>query len=261
MTFQEKGFEVVQGDVWEEHPELTFYAGSVNRRALAPIIRDFEAREGVTVNTKFNGCGILTGDMKIIKDQDPKRGFPDIFMACDVYYLNTVQDWFQPGINISDTDIVIAVPKDNPKNIRSIQDIAKPGVRLVVGQPQQCTIGVLTRKLLENEGVLEDIQKNGNIVAEVTSSALLLSSVVTTSDEATATADATLAYNTDCQAEKDKIQIIPVHSPGAKAIQPYSIAKTSQKQHLARRLYEAIARSRSKFEALGFNWRLQGAVQ
>ncbi len=258
--FEEKGFEVVEGDVWEEHPELTFYAGSVNRRALEPILREFQIREGVTVNTKFNGCGILTGDMKIIKDQDPKRGFPDIFMACDVYYLNTVKDWFQPGINISDTDIVIAVPKDNPKNIRSIQDIAKPGVRLVVGQPQQCTIGVLTRKLLEDEGVLDEIEKNRNIVAEVTSSALLLSSVIA-SDNATPTADATLAYNTDCQAEKDKLQIIPLHSPGAKAIQPYSIAKTSEKKHLAGRLYQAIARSRDKFEAVGFNWRLRDLPQ
>ena len=69
-------------------------------------------------------------------------------------------------------------------------------------------------------------------------------------------ADAALAYKTDCQAEKDRIKIIPIDSPAAKAVQPYSIAKTSQKKQLARRLYETIARNRDKFESVGFNWRL-----
>jgi hypothetical protein len=80
--------------------------------------------------------------------------------------------------------------------------------------------------------------------------------VIAKSADATAAADATLAYKTDCKAEKDRIRIIPIDSPAAKAVQPYSIAKSSQKKQLARRLYEAIARSRDKFESAGFNWRL-----
>lgn len=252
--FEKNGFEVVEGDIWQEKPEITFFAGAVNQRALEPIIHDFQKREGVTVNTKFNGCGILTGDMKIVPDQSTKDGFPDIFMACDIYYLEQVQEWFQEGVNVSDTDIVIAVPKGNPNEIKSLKDLANPGLRVTLGQPKQCTIGVLTRHLLKTEdatspGIYDAVMKN--VVAETTSSALLVPSITTK------TADATLAYKTDCQAEQDKIEIIPIDSPAAKAIQPYSIAKTSQKKHLAHRLYEAIARSRDKFESAGFNWRLE----
>lgn len=251
--FEKNGFEVVEGDVWEENPEITFFAGAVNQRALEPIIRDFQKREGVTVNTSFNGCGILTGTMKMIPEQAPDQGFPDIFMACDIYYLEEVQEWFHGGVNVSDTDIVIAVPKGNPKQIESLKDLAKPGVNVTLGQAEQCTIGVLTQHLLETEdtklpGVHKRVMRN--VVAQKPSSALLVPSITTK------TADAALAYKTDCLAEQDKIDMIPIDSPAAKAIQPYSIAKTSQKKHLAHRLYEAIARSRDKFEAAGFNWRL-----
>ena len=248
--FEEHGFEPVEGDLWEENPELTFFAGAVNQRALAPILREFELREGVKVKTSYNGCGILTSTMRDILDPSKGHGrnFPDIFMACDVYYLNEVQDLFGQGINVSDTDIVIAVPKDNPAGIESLEDLARPGVRVAVGEPKQCTIGVLTHKLLEMEGLAESIEKN--IVTRTVSSALLVPQVVTKA------ADATLAYKTDCQAEKDKIKIIPIDSPAAKAIQPYSIAKSSEQKQLARRLYEAIARNRDKFESAGFNWRL-----
>jgi len=192
--------------------------------------------------------------MRGIPNQDTSRGFPDIFMACDVYYLDQVQPWFGEGINISDTDIVIAVPKSNPAGIETLEDLAKPGVRVAVGEPKQCTIGVLTQHLLKSEGLLESVQQN--IVTQTPSSAMLVPSVIAKSDDAVPAADATLAYRTDCLAEKEKLKIIPIDSPAAKAVQPYSIAKTSQKKQLARRLYEAIARNRDKFESAGFNWRL-----
>ncbi len=90
-VFRTMGYKPVDGDVWAEVPEVTFFAGSVNRRALAPIIKEFEAREGVVVNTIYNGCGILTAQMRTLnKNQD--SGFPDVYMACDVYYLDTVRD-------------------------------------------------------------------------------------------------------------------------------------------------------------------------
>lgn len=248
-TFADKGFETVEGDVWNKRPEINFFAGAVNRRALEPIVEAFQEREGVTVNVSYDGCGILIGKMKPVKDQDTELGFPDIFMACDVYYLNAVQEWFEEGINVSDTEIVIAVPKDNPQGIESLADLGKPGVRVTVGEPDQCTIGVLTKHLLKTEGVYESVKKN--IVTETPSSANLIPSV--TIENA---ADATLAYHTDTLAEQDKLKVIRIDSPAAKAIQPYSISKTSKHKHLARRLYQAVADSREAFEAAGFNWRL-----
>ena len=248
LHFKEHGYEPVDGDVWAEVPELTFFCGSVNRRAVAPVIEAFKEREGVRVNTIYNGCGILTGQMHTIKDQDQGKGFPDTYMACDVYYLDTVHEMFQEAVNISDTEVVIAVPKGNPKNIKSLEDLARPGIRVSVGQPEQCTIGVLTKQLLQGEGLYEKVM--ANVVTQTASSAMLIPTIVTGS------VDATLAYATDTGAENNKVDTILTHSPRAKAIQPFSIARSSEQKYLGRRLYRAIAEARQSFETAGFHWRL-----
>lgn len=247
--FAATGFEPVEGDKWADVPELTFFAGAVNRRALEPIVKRFEEREGVRVNTVFNGCGILTGQMKSIQ-QNRQSGFPDMYMACDVYYLDAVADMFYDGVMVSNADIVIAVQKGNPKEIRTLEDLARPGVRVAIGQPEQCTIGVLSRKLLQSKGLYDKLLAE-NVVTLTPSSAMLVPNVTT------GAADAVLAYNTDTLAERDKLDVIPIDSPLAKAVQPYSVARSSDYPHLAGRLFETIARSRADFEAAGFRWVLE----
>lgn len=248
-VFHSNGFVPVEGDLWEEHPELTFFAGAVNRAALEPVINEFEEREGVTVNAVFNGCGILTATMRgIVGGQ--AGSFPDVYMACDVYYLESVNELFQDAVNVSDTDIVIVTQKDNPKNIASLEDLAKPGVRVVLGQPDKCTIGVLSQRLLQSAGLYETIQSNGNLVNQTTSSAFLIPQVTT------GAADAVLAYRTDTRAEGKRLAVIDVDSQLAKAIQPFSVARSSDHKYLGRRLFAKLAQSRDKFESKGFNWRL-----
>ena len=246
--FREKGFRVVEGDAWANKPELTFFAGSVNRRALEPIIQAFEDREGVTVNTIYNGCGILTAQMRTILETNG-NGFPDTYMACDVYYLDVVKEFFEPGVNVSETDIVICVQKGNPKNIQQLRDLAGEGVRVAIGEPRECTIGVLSRRLLQDAGLYDRMLEH-NIKAQTPSSAMLLPAVTS------ASADAVLAYRTDASSNLDKIEIIPVKSDLAKAIQPFSVARASEFKHLSQRLFDTVSASRRQFEQAGFRWRL-----
>lgn len=252
LTFAKAGYETVEGDTWAETPELTFFCGSVNRRAVEDVIRQFELREGVVVNTVYNGCGILTAQMRTITDQQQGQGFPDTYMACDRYYLDTVKDWFQDDVDISDTDVVIAVPKGNPAGIKSLDDLTKPGVTVSVGQPEQCTIGVLTRNVLEAEGVYDEVM--ANVLVQTTSSANLIPTVTTGS------VDATLAYATDTKAEADKVDTIGLDSDAAKAVQPFALARSSRHKQLGGRLYDAIAAAGDAFETAGFHFRLGGPV-
>ncbi|HJN09661.1 MAG TPA: molybdate ABC transporter substrate-binding protein [Pirellulaceae bacterium] len=251
--FRATGFEVLDGDQWSETPEITFFAGAVNRAALEPVIKEFERREGVIVNTRFDGCGILTSTMRGIRSGQA-GSFPDVYMACDVYYLNVVEELFQDAVNISDTDIVAVTQKGNPKAIKSVKDLAKPGVRVVLGQPEKCTIGILSKRLLESEGLsYESLNSTGNLVNQTTSSALLVPQI------ATGAADVVLAYRTDTRSEASRLDIVELDSHLAKAIQPFSVARSSEYKQLGHRLYETIARSRDRFESRGFNWRLDDA--
>jgi ABC-type molybdate transport system substrate-binding protein len=173
-------------------------------------------------------------------------------MACDVYYLDTVREMFQDAANVSNTDIVIVVEKGNPKDIHGLEDLAKPGVRVAIGQPDQCTIGVLSRRLLESEGLYDRILEN-NVVTQKPTSAMLVPAVTT------GAADAVLAYRTDTLAEREKLDVVSIDSPLAMAIQPFSIARSSEFKYLGRRLFQTVARSRKEFESAGFHWQLDTA--
>ncbi len=250
-VFQEHGYESVEGAEWSNRPELTFFAGAVNRRALEPIVEAFQRRHGVDVSTVYNGCGILTAQMRAI-EQDSLSGFPDVYMACDTYYMDTVGKLFRDKVNVSDTPIVVAVQAGNPKGIETLADLNQPGVRVAVGQPEQCTIGVLTRRLLESADIYDSLLEN-NVVTQTATSALLIPSV------ATGSADAAIVYLTDARAESDKVDVVTIDSPLAKAIQPLGIAASSKQKQLARLLFEEVARAQGAFEKAGFRWRLKPA--
>jgi molybdate transport system substrate-binding protein len=191
--------------------------------------------------------------MKTIDNQDPDRGFPDVYMACDVYYLENVKEWFQDAANVSDVEIVIAVPKGSTK-VQSLEDLIKPGVRVAVGEPTQCTVGALTRRLLQAEGLWEPLrekqQQDGEVVVDKSSSALLVPDVVT------GHVDAAVAYISDTLANQDSVDIVRIESPHNRAIQPFSIAKSSEHKHLGRRLFQEIASHPEAFESAGFHFRL-----
>lgn len=247
QVFNEFGFDIVEGDQWVESPTLTLFAGAVNRAALKPVIEQFERREGVSVTTRFDGCGILTAQMRTMQENQ-ESGFPDSYMACDIYYLKTVKEMFEAGRIVSDTDIVIVVPQGNPKGVKTLDDLARPGMRVAVGQPDQCTIGILTRRLLQDAGLYEKMFDEGIVVTQATSSAQLVPAV------ATGSVDAVLAYATDTRAESDKVDAIRIDAPTAHAQQPFTTALRSDHKQLSRRLYDHIARSREAFESAGFNF-------
>src|SRR5262249_13614476 len=159
-----------------------------------------------------------------------------------------VADLFQEAVNVSDTDIVIAVAKGNPLKIQSLEDLNKPGVRLAVGPAEKSTIGALTRTMLEAENHTAVMRRN--VVSESITSSAVVAAVIRGS------ADAALAYETETQAEKDKLDVIHINTDSSKAVQPFSIARQSKHKELSRRLYQAVTRSKDHFQKAGFHWRL-----
>jgi molybdate transport system substrate-binding protein len=250
-VFGRLGYDPLDGDAWTEKPEITFFSGSVNRRGLETAIQRFEQREGIRVNTVFNGCGILTAQMRTIRSDGQ---FPDAYMACDQSYLDVVRDLFDEGTQVTKTRIVIVVAEGNPKNIQTLQDLARPGIRLAIGQPEQCTIGMLTRKLLESVGLYTTLLDN-NVVTQTATSSMLVPAVTT------GAADAVLAYRTDTMAEDDRVDAVLIDSPIARAVQPFALSRKSDQHLLGTRLFETITEARSEFEAAGFDWLLEGEAQ
>jgi molybdenum ABC transporter molybdate-binding protein len=211
--------------------------------AVQDTLAAFEKREGVEIITQYNGCGILVGEMKTGK-------LPDAYLACDNSYMDEVEDLFLDRLNVAETDIVILVPKGNPKNIQSLEDLAKPGIRVAVTNPKYSALGGLTVQMLEKANLRDAVLKNVTYGDAPTADFLTMR--VKTGRE-----DAAIVYRANTVHLGDDVEVVEIDLPFAKAVQPISIEKDSKYKHTLTRLVSAIrsADSKEKYTENGFRWR------
>lgn len=244
-TFQEIGYDIVQGDSWPGagKPELVVFAGGLNRPAVQKTITEFEEDENVKVIQKYNGCGVLVGEIR-------SGLVPDMYFACDTTFMEQVQDEFPEWTNVSGTDMVIIVngEKASELNIETLDDLAKPGVKVGVCHAQKSALGALSKTLLEKNNLWEAVEKN---IKDTPSTADILVSQVLIGG-----LDAAIVYKANTTLQADKLSVIAIDDTAAHAIQPISVAAKSKYPLLTARLIERIrsAQSKQKFEELGFEW-------
>jgi molybdenum ABC transporter molybdate-binding protein len=241
VAFRDNGFEPIDGDKWAEVPELHLLCGAMLRPAIEKTLQELEEREGVRISCKFNGCGILVAQMRTGE-------VPDAYFACDASFMDQVRDLFLRPAEVSNNRLVIIVPKGNPRNIHSLEDLAAPGLRVGIGHEKQCALGVLTQKTLALSPKREAVLKN--IKTQVPTGDLLVNELLTKS------LDAVVAYVSNAAEAADQVETIPVDVPCAVAVQPLAVSKTSDFRHLAERLSAALRSpvSRQRFESAGFHW-------
>jgi molybdate transport system substrate-binding protein len=142
-------------------------------------------------------------------------------------------------------ELVLIVPKDNPANIRSVDDLSNPDVKLVVGA-EGVPIGDYTRTVLENMGatdVLDQVVSEEDDVKGVVSKVSL------------GEADAGFVYVTDVKPVEDKVTAIELPEE-AQAVVEYEIAVVKNAPHgdAARQFVDRVLgdQGQSELQAAGF---------
>jgi ABC-type molybdate transport system substrate-binding protein len=173
---------------------------------------------------------------------------PDAYFACDVSFMRQVQDLFFDPVSVSGTDILIAVPKGNPRGIASLQDLTKEGLKLGAANATQSALGALTERMLAGAGLLQGVMAN---VRSQTPTADLLVNQLRAGG-----LDAVIVYEANVSQVREHLDIVRIDRPSAKAVQPFAVARDSQNQRLAQRLLDAIAsaESQEKYKKAGFQW-------
>jgi molybdate transport system substrate-binding protein len=127
----------------------------------------------------------------------------DIFMCHDPF-----MSWAEEKGLISEwktvayLDNVIVVPKGNPRNIRQFSDLAKPGIRLGVGDRRYSTSGVVFNEMLAKSSLGTAIASN--IVVESKGHAVRCESV------AQGHLDAAIVWNAVAHLMQDRVDIVGV---------------------------------------------------
>jgi len=249
VHFEKSGFDVVEGDVWEKRPQLVVWSGGVNRLAVSTTIEEFVEREGVDVVTTYGGCGTLTAQMKPLVGTSR---FPDVYFACDRSYMTNVSDWYLSSVLVSETDMVIAVPKGNPEGIKGLRDLTRSGLEIGLADPVKSALGGLTESLLRDAGIFDRVKSNVRVTDGTAD--MLVNKIMVSGGHSI---DAVIVYRANLPRVLDRVSIVEIDHPLAKAQQPIATSVTSNRKELARRFTRALVskRSEQRFRDVGFRWR------
>jgi len=178
--------------------ELHIFAGAGLRQPLDKIIGQFQNHTGRRVLTDYDGSGRLLA--KIIAS-----GQGDLFMPGSLFYIEKLKS---KGIIHSFKPIVahtpvIAVNKEKSPLLRSFTDLAKPGIRIALGDPKAMALGKTAMQILDRSGPLRE-----KIIANVAvygATVKQLAIYVARGD-----VDASIIARADAIQFKDKVEMIPI---------------------------------------------------
>jgi molybdate transport system substrate-binding protein len=141
--------------------------------------------------------------------------------------------------------VVLIVPRANPARIRSVYDLTRDGIKLVIGS-KGVPIGDYTRKLLANLGLSGALK---NVVSEEDDVKLVVAKV------ALGEADAGFVYQTDVKPVGNRVFRIAVPAAGQPTVQ-YELCIPTRSQHpklAAAFVREVLSkRGRTTLRAAGF---------
>ncbi len=139
-----------------EKTTLMVYAGAGIRPALDELGKAFESKTGIRIDYNYKGSGCLLPDVLMSREGD-------VYIPGELYYMKQAVDrkLVKPGFKVVATmTTTLLVPTNNPKQIKTVQDLAKPGVQLGLGDVQAVAAGRAAKEVLTKAGVWDQASKN-----------------------------------------------------------------------------------------------------
>jgi molybdate transport system substrate-binding protein len=199
---------------------LTVSAASSLTGAFTQIGTDFEAQNpGVTVTFNFGPSDGLAAQIE--------QGAPvDVFASASPTWMDGVEK--DPGISgrqdFAKNELAIIVPSDNPANISKLEDLATPGVKLVLAA-EGVPAGDYARQILQAAGIAKAAL--ANVVSNEEDDSSVIAKVLS------GDADAAIAYVTDVTPDvATELTLVPIPDD-QNVIATYPIAVVANSTHPA----------------------------
>ena len=180
---------------------ITAFVGSASKPAMEEAARAFEQETGIKVYLNFGGSGTMLSQMKLSRSGDLYiPGSPDYMVMAEregVIELETVRI-------ISYLIPAILVQHGNPKNIQSLSDLARPGIKVGIADPESVSIGAYAYEILEYNNLLPEVGRN--IVTYAESYSKIVSLV------ALKTVDAVIGWRIFSMWQQDSIEAVYLKS-------------------------------------------------
>jgi|LGOV01.1.fsa_nt_gb molybdate transport system substrate-binding protein len=225
----------------DNEESLLVYCGAGLRKPMDEIGQMFKEKYGVEIQYSYAGSAQNLSQIEL-------SGEGDVYVPGALYYYNAAKE---KDLVITQQSVayhipVIAVPKGNPANIQTLEDLTKPEVKVILGDPKSAAIGKITKKLLEENELYEGVENN-TIALTATVNELV---VYITMGQC----DAAIIWEDNVKGiEEVEIIQIPKEINMIKTI-PVCTLKSSDKKEIAQKFVDFIVSDEGKeiFEKHGF---------
>jgi molybdate transport system substrate-binding protein len=136
---------------------LQLFCGAGMMRPMEEILFAYGDEGGVAVQASYGGSGVLFGKLGAGQKCD-------VFLPGAADYVEEAvgKGWIVPGSRV---DVVLHVPviavsTEAAAKVSCLTDLAQPGMRVGLGDPDACAIGRTADAILERSGLTESIRPN-----------------------------------------------------------------------------------------------------
>lgn len=126
---------------------LLIFAGAASQPPTTEAARVFEAKTGIKVDVTFGGSGYVLSQMIL-----GKKG--DLYFPGSSDFMEVAK---QKGVVFPDTEkyIVYLVPainvqRGNPKQIKTLKDLTRPGLKVAIANPEGVCVGLYAVEIIES---------------------------------------------------------------------------------------------------------------
>lgn len=225
---------------WAEKDSLFIYSGAGLKKPMEEIAVIFEKENDVAIEFNFAGSGQLLAQLETTCKGDA------FIVGSDVAY-NVAHQKSLVGdaYSIAHHTPAIVVLKGNAKDIQSLEDLAKPDIKVILGDAKANAVGKTAQEILHKNG-LEKI--NDNVVSTAnTVNEMVIQMTLGNADAMIATKDS--VFN------NDKVEVIEIDpAQNIDQIVTGAVITTSKNPELSKSFMEFTASPQGKeiFAQYGF---------
>ena len=229
----------------EQAKPLMVGAGAGLKPALDQIAKVFTEKTGIKVENSYLCSAMVLTNMQLTRTGDVMvpgtQHYMDLAIEKKVIDPDTVSI---AGYMIP----VIAVQKGNHHNITCIEDLAKSGLKVGVGELEVLAVGRLTDKMLKELGIYEDVMKN--VVVQGGSAIKLMLAL------AMGNLDAEINFMSTAKSFADKVDIIKIDPKKLKySVAPIGMTTYSKNKAAAQKYLDLVGSKEGQaiFAKFGFD--------
>lgn len=219
---------------------LMVFAGAASKPPTEEVAKAFEKKMGVKVDLTFGGSGYVMSQMIL-----GKQG--DIYFPGSSDYMELAK---KKGVVFPETEKIVVylvpainVQKGNPKGIKGLKDLLKPGLKVAIANPEGVCVGAYAVEIIEKHFTPEEkkaFRKNLiNYAGSCDQTAQAISLKM---------ADAVIGWRVFHYWDPERIETIPLKKSEIIRIGyiPIAISKYTQNRAIAQRFIDFILSEEGK---------------